>query len=35
MPPEAMVIIEEQMAWLTPSAIASKVRAAYPEVSAA
>lgn len=30
-----MQMIEEQVAWLTPSAMASKVRAAYPEVSAA
>ncbi len=35
MPPEAMQMIEEQVAWLTPSAMASKVRAAYPQVSAA
>jgi hypothetical protein len=35
MPPEAMLMIEEQVAWLTPSAMASKVRAAYPEVSVA
>lgn len=35
MPPEAMLTIEEQVAWLTPSAMASKVRAAYPKVSAA
>ena len=35
MPPEAMLIIEEQMARFTPSAMASKVQAAHPEVSAA
>ena len=35
MPPEAMLMMEEQMAWLTPSAIASKVGVVYPEVSAA
>ena len=35
MPLEAMLIIEEQMAWLTPSAMAFKVRVAYPEVPAA
>jgi len=35
MPPEAMQTIEEQVAWLTPSAMMSRIRAAYPEVSAA
>lgn len=35
MPPEAMQMIEEQVAWLTPSVMASKVRAAHPQVSAA
>ena len=34
-PPEAMLIIEEQIARFTPSAITSKVHAAHPEVSAA
>ena len=33
--PEAMLMIEKQVAWLTPSAMVSKVQAAYPEVSAA
>ena len=35
MPPEAMQMIEEQVAWLTPSAMASNVRVAHPQVSAA
>jgi len=34
-PPEAMQMIEEQVVWLTPSTMVSKVRAAYPEVSGA
>ena len=35
MPPEAMQMIEENVAWLTPSAMASKVQVAHPKVSAA
>ena len=33
MPPEALKIIEEQVEWLTPAAMASKVQAAYPQVT--
>jgi hypothetical protein len=33
MPPEAMQMIEEHVEWLAPSAMVSKVRSAYPQVS--
>jgi len=35
MPPEAMQIIEEQVAWMTPSAMATKIRLGYPHVTTA
>ena len=35
MPPEAMELIEDQVEWLTPSAMVSKIRAMYPQVSVA
>ena len=33
MPPEALKMIEEQVEWLTPAAMASKVQASYPQVT--
>ena len=33
MPPEAMQMIEEQVQWLTPSALAAKVQSAHPQVT--
>ena len=35
MPPEAMQMIQEQVEWLTPSAMATKVRSAYPNLTVA
>jgi hypothetical protein len=35
MPPEAMQMIQEQVEWLTPSAMATKVRSAYPDLTVA
>ena len=35
MPPEALQMIEENVEWLTPSAMVSKVKSAYPQVSSA
>jgi hypothetical protein len=33
MPPEALKMIEDQVEWLTPAAMASKVQAACPQVT--
>ncbi|KAI9451152.1 hypothetical protein F5148DRAFT_1290321 [Russula earlei] len=33
MPPKALKVIEEQVEWLTPSAMASRVQASYPQVT--
>jgi hypothetical protein len=35
MPPEALKLIEDQVEWITPAAVVSKIRAMYPQVSAA
>jgi hypothetical protein len=35
MPPEAMQMIQEQVEWLTPSTMATKVRSAYPSLTTA
>jgi hypothetical protein len=34
MPPEALQMVEEQLQWLTPAAMVSKVQFSYPQVTA-